>query len=453
MTAKAKAPPDTDADTTDLQRKLNSYKEKLLEIAAIGLPVLLVQVAWKWVADRLVAQPWHVLCFLCPLLVAALVAWKAMRGRQELVLRGRFLIFFVAYILVFSIASSSDLLVWNRNVTVFEHELSRNWLAPGFLGDWRYWIVPKKPLDTRDVVVVTMKEADRRGLNELRMELAKLIQVAADNRALGIAFDFYFAQDSDVDQLIGDVIKQSEIDVIIGFTLQKVNGEIRPLPTAPRIEAILPADRQGHLVGLVEPDHMVRLIPLYFRWQKNRPSLSLRVAQRLAEIDGAELTVPPSGLLRFIKPRGTIPQVSYAELAEDPNKCALMRDSWVLVGGRTSSDTFLTPFGKVPGVLVHAYAIHSLRHGHFLTRPPWWSGLFIILVSCYIISTLAAQRASRGRIIRTALLLSALVIAASIFALVFWLIWLDVIYALVAIWLLVPLLIAFRKSAAAASGK
>jgi CHASE2 domain-containing sensor protein len=145
--------------------------------------------------------------------------------------------------------------------------------------------------------------------------------------------------------------------------------------------------------------------------------------------------------------------VSYRELADDPAKCKLMRDCWVLVGENLSSDTFLTPFGQIPGVLIHAYAIHSLRHGHFLTRTPWWSGLLMTLLSCYVIFSLVAQRASRVRIIGTALLLSALIVAASIVALVIWLIWLDVIYVLVAIWLLVSVLILFGKSTTAASAE
>jgi CHASE2 domain-containing sensor protein len=437
-----------------MTKRLDAYKEKVLELLVLGLLLLLVQRAHEWVADRLVAQPWHVLWFVCPLLIAAAIGWMAARGRRELVLRGRLLVFFVAYILAFSLASSSDLLVWDRNLTVFERKLHCTWLVPASWGDWRYRIAPKKALVSDDLLVVTTEETDGRPLDDLRLEVAKLITAAAKNRARGVAFDFYFARDSNLDSVICRAVQQADTtDVIIGFTLERVNGEIRPLPTAPGIENCLSVDRQGHLVGLVESDNVVRLIPLYFRWHKDRPSLSFKVAQSLAEIGGTELKPPPSDLLRFIEPKGLIPQVSYRELADDPAKCKLMRDCWVLVGENLSSDTFLTPFGQIPGVLIHAYAIHSLRHGHFLTRTPWWSGLLMTLLSCYVIFSLVAQRASRVRIIGTALLLSALIVAASIVALVIWLIWLDVIYVLVAIWLLVSVLILFGKSTTAASAE
>ena len=278
-----------------------------------------------------------------PLLVVAVITWRVAQGRKELVLRGRFLVFFVTYILVFSLASSSDLLIWNRNLTVFARKLPRNWLVPASWGDWRYRIVQKRAQDPRELIVVTMEEASGRSLEELRLEVAKLIKLAADKRAFGIAFDFYFNKDSnDVDSIIYNIvdsIDKSKTDIIIGFTLERLNGDILPLPTASVIEACLPIDQQGHLVGLVETDHVVRLIPLYFRWQKNRPSLSLKVAQSLAEIEGTELKIPADGLLRFIEPKDAIRQVSYKELA-DPNKRALMRQSWVLVGEKSNTDTF-----------------------------------------------------------------------------------------------------------------
>jgi CHASE2 domain-containing sensor protein len=446
MAPEASTKPESKPVHEGLQQLLDGFWKKHRYLIILGLPIALAQRLWEWVADHLVAQPWHVVLIVCPLFIAVIIACLVARKNKEIVLKGRFLIFFAIYILLFSIASSSDLLVWNRNLTIFEQKLPRNWLAPASWGDWRYRIVPRKRFLPRDLVVVTIKKADGRQLNELRFEVATLINMAATNGAHGIAFDFYFPDTSDVDSLIrSEVEKAKKTKVFIGYTLRKINGEIRPLPTAKSIENCLPAEQQGHLVGLVESDHTVRLIPLYFRRQKNRPSLSLKVARNFAEIDKSKLRIPSSELLRFIGPKDSIPQISYDELIEDQTDRALMRDSWVLVGEKSDAETFTTPFGRILGVFIHAYAIHSLRHGHFLQRTPWWSGLFVILISCYVIFLLASQNVRTIWIICTAALLSFLIIGASIFVLVVWLFWLDLIYALVAIWMLVILLLLLKK--------
>ena len=446
MASKAKAKSGSKAGHGGLQQLLDTCWKEIRNLIILGPLLFLINMVYKWVFDPLFMQPWQVVWIVCPLSIAAVIALWAATKHKKFLLRGRFLIFFVAYILVFSIASSSDLLVWNRNLTVFEEKLPRNWLVPASWGDWRYLIVPKKRFFPRDLVVVTMKKAGGRSLEELRYEVAKLITLAVKHGALGIAFDFYFERESQVDSLIcSEVEKAKETDVIIGYTLKRINGEIRRLPVAKSIEDCLPVDRQGHLVGLVESDHTVRLIPLYFRGQKNRPSLSLKVARSLAEIGEKKLSVPSSNLLRFIEPMDSIPQVSYDEFAEDQTKCDLMRDSWVLVGEKSDSETFTTPFGQIPGVFIHAYAVHSLRHGHFLQRTPWWSGLFVILISCYVIFLLAAQNIRPLWIICTAILLSFLIVGASILVLAVWLFRLDLIYALLAIWLLVIMLITLNK--------
>jgi CHASE2 domain-containing sensor protein len=446
MAPEASTKPESKPVHGGLQQLLDKYWEKLLLLLILGLPSLLSQKLWEWVAYHIVAQPWQVIWIVCPLFIVALTAVWAVRKHKKIMLNSGFLIFFVAYILTFSIASSSDLLVWNRELTVFEQKLPRNWLVPASWGDWRYRIVPRKQFSPRDIVVVTMKEAGGRQLNELRLEIAKLITTAANYGARGIAFDFYFTDESAIDSLIRSAVeKANKTEVIIGYTLQRINGEIRPLPTAKSIEVCLPPKQQGHLVGLVESDHTVRLIPLYFGDMEDRPALGLKVALSIANTTGKKLKIPSSKFLRFIEPKDSIPQVSYDEFAEDQTKCELMRDSWVLVGEKSDAEKFTTPFGRIPGVFIHAYAIHSLRHGHFLQRTPWWSGLFVILISCYVIFLLKSQNVRTIWIICAAALLSFLIIGASVFVLVVWLFWLDLIYALVAIWLLVIMLITLKK--------
>lgn len=446
MAPETSVKPESKPEHGGLQQLLDTYWKEILKHICLSPLVFLINMVCNWLFGPLFTQPWQFVWIVCPLILTAVFALWAARKHKKIVLSGGFLIFLGAYILIFSIASSSDILVWNRNLTVFEQKVPRNWLVPASWGDWRYRIVPRKRFFPRDLIVVTMKEAGGRQLNELRLEIAKLITTAANYGARGIAFDFYFTDESAIDSIIrSEVEKAKKTKVIIGYTLQRINGEIRPLPTAKSIEVCLPAEQQGHLVGLVESDHTVRLIPLYFRGMENRPALSLKVVQSFTDSTERKLKIPSSKLLRFIEPKDSIPQVSYDELAEDQTKCELMRDSWVLIGEKSDAETFTTPFGHIPGVFIHAYAIHSLRHEHFLQRTPWWSGLFVILISCYVIFLLASQNVRTIWIICTAALLSFLIIGASILVLLVWLFWLDLIYALVAIWLLVIMLLLLKK--------
>jgi CHASE2 domain-containing sensor protein len=206
----------------------------------------------------------------------------------------------------------------------------------------------------------------------------------------------------------------------------------------------LTQEQQGHLMALREPGNFVRLIPLYFAGKDNRPALSLQVARHFPEV--ANRTIPTDELLRFIKPAADIREIPYEDLAQNPSNLDFFTGRWVLVGARTDKDTFRTPFGVKPGVVIHAWAVHSLRTGYFLRRLPWWFGLAVILLSCYIIFLLAEQRASRRKILRAAGILSVVVVAVSVALLYWWLIWFDVIYALAALWVLVLIVLCFPRA-------
>src|SRR5262249_25796599 len=122
-----------------------------------------------------------------------------------------------------------------------------------------------------------------------------------------------------------------------------------------------------------------------------------------------------------------------------------------LVGERSPEETFHTPFGDRPGVEVHAAAIASLLDGVWIERPPWWSGLLIIVVACYLIAVLVEDGLSVRTLVLIALGISVFLVGGSALAMRLWQVWLDVIYPLVAIWLLLGLLLMLRKKLGAQS--
>jgi CHASE2 domain-containing sensor protein len=136
----------------------------------------------------------------------------------------------------------------------------------------------------------------------------------------------------------------------------------------------------------------------------------------------------------------------------EPNKLdalernpTVLQDRFLLVGEGSGTDVFNTPFGRLPGTVVHAYAIDSLLASHYITRPPAWLSACVVFASCYILTLLAALQMSTRRLVIAAAGITIMVVAVAAAAMHFSAVWLDVIYAVVATWLLLPLLLGVRK--------
>jgi CHASE2 domain-containing sensor protein len=430
--------------------RLKRYKERLVEATILGLPIALINLVHGKVSGVLTSQPWHVLWFIAPLAGAAWVLWPRLKKAGALHVRGATLLFLVCYLSVFTLAAASDLLVWKRSTVTFdEGELPRNWLLPAGWGDWRYRLVPRSQTLESLLVVVTMeKPAEGATRDALRFELARLIQFAAQSRARGIALDFYFGRESsDVDGFLCQVVdsmNRAGFPVIAGQRI--VRGQMgRPYAEryADSIEPCFPDDHRGHLLAYKDADGVIRHVALRLR-QIRSTSLSLKVASQLDR----DRTLPTGSLLQFVESQDTLPPLEYERLAREPPEelASVLRGHFVLVGERSQSERFQTPFGERLGVEVHAAAIGSLLTGRWIKRPSWWSGLLIIVLACYAIVALAAEGASSRKLLLIALGVSVFLVLASALAMRLWLVWLDVIYALVAVWLLVGLLQILRKS-------
>lgn len=441
--AAAQAAPETPA-----AERLGKYKEKLLELLALGLPTVVLQGIFKAVADRFFDQPWEAIWLVAPLGAVAWIAWRIAKGRQDLQLRGSALIFFVAYVGGFTLAASTSLLDWQRGIKVFGRQPApRSWLAPNWTGDWRYWLVPRQGLAPDDLILVTRPlpqgaAADIR--REARLLLSNLIQLAVDQKAKGVALDFLFLQSSEMDPVLCATLtaaKSAGVEVFVADPFERSNGDFVPGEAAAALESCVPEDAWGHPVGFVDQDETARFIPLYFRHQNDLPALSLLIARELAD---NELKEPANGLLQFLAPKGKFPQVTVATLQSNPSSRRRLRERFVLIGEESDRDRWNTPFGRRSGVWVHAAAVHALRHGHFVERAPWWAGLGLLFVACYLLITRAGRGDAPRRLVLFCLVAS-LAIGAVAAAACLILLWIEVLYPVVGLWLLLALVLVRRR--------
>lgn len=418
-------------------------RKSLIRLGLLWLPTAVASLVTARLVGMFAAQPWQTLWVLVPLAVLNYAFWQVIKGRKEFKLGGVFLAFLLTYVVIFSVAAGRDLGSWKSPSLIgYEKSVPRNWLSLGWMGDWRYLIVRKKPA-TPGLTIVTMKPPQT--VLAGRLDISKLIKLAADNDATGIALDFYFKKKTDIDDKLCHEIEEAQKKrvkkVLVSYNVSDTAGEPRREPIADSLEECLPLEsHQGYPAGYTESDGVIRMIPLYFRG--GRPELEA-LSLKIAKLFGNEVKTPENGLLQFIKPKKDFEPVTYNDLKDNPG---LVRDQVVLVGEESDKHKFSTPFGEKLGVVIQAYAVHSLVQDHFIKRTTFWPNFLMILVFCYLITVRVKQGDSIRKLIRTSLLISLVIFAISVLAMYVSLIWIDIIYSLLALWLLLPLLLALRKT-------
>jgi CHASE2 domain-containing sensor protein len=370
-------------------------------------------------------------------IAAAAVLWR--RRRRPVALGNGFLTFFLAYCLLFALAAESDLLSGQRVLLAgYEETLPRNFLAPNGLGDWHYAWAPAAPT-AQDLIVVTLATAGELR-EDARRRFAFLIRKALEHEARGIAFDFYLEQPSEVDAFLAAELARADeagMPVLFGYRHEaKEDGWIVRRPLPPELAPALPLARLGHLAGYLEHDGKVRMTPVGLPGVGGLESLSFKIAATLS----GEVTAPESGLVQFTAPRGGVRVEEFSPELD----WELWRDRFVIVGPPGRSDARQTPFGELQGVVIHAYAAHSLRTGCYITRLDSDWAFPAIFVFGYVLTVLEARGSPRRALAATALGMSlAVAVTAALAVHVAWL-WIDVSYPLAAIWGLTGLLLAGR---------
>jgi CHASE2 domain-containing sensor protein len=443
------APPDKKPAT--LPGEIRDLRKDLVRLLALAIPTALVQFVVKKFQDGLSWEPWQSLWILVPLAVLAWILWQLIKGRMEFRLHGPFLAFFVCYVLLFDLAASSDLLNWKRVPSGYDPSVvPSNFALPAKFGDWRYRLLsPSAPRAPISVVLLTATD----NLLQRRTDLATLIQLAALQHAKGIGLDFYFSNDVPASmQFVNELFCQSVenaskqgVPVFFGYTFDVVaGGEIRRQPPPTSLPCIAP-DRSGHIVVLQDIDSEVRQLPLYFRGDRNLPALSLRIANVLGHESGGNVNPPENGLLQFPAPSSKPAMLRFDELKNDNQLRKSLTDEWILAGEESSRDEFLTPFGKIPGVMIHAFAAESLLQHRYIQHLPAWIIFVLIFGVCYILTAFVAQGVPAIRLVQFAAVCTIAIIFFAAASMWQWRVWVDTIYFISAVWILLSLLLTWRS--------
>lgn len=431
-------------------------RKDLLKLLILALPTALTNLIVVWLTNKVAIQAGQVLFAVIPMIVLVVILWFIIRGRQQFKLSGFYLYFFLIYILIFSVSSGTNILDGKRSLAGFEDRIPRNFLSLNWAGDWRYWLAKKKPA-SEDLLIVTMKPPllqnegrVRIDLNESRIQIQRMIRIAADNGARGIAFDFYLTDNatSSIDSLLCYEINRNRnknFPIFFGYGFEQRGDSFVRQNLAENLRGCLPLEEtQGHLVGYREWDGKVRMVPIYFLGLTDRDALCLKVARFLDKNSrNRETDTPESGLLQFVAPQRDFPKITYEQLS-DPAERSIIKDRFILVGAEPSSDIAETPFGLRPGVVIHSYAIHSLLERQFISRASIWLSFMMVFTSCYLIILLFALRWPSWRILLYGFLISLIICFASGLAMYISLSWIDVIYPLLAIWFLIFILLVLR---------
>ncbi len=440
-------PPEEPSVATANSKPLDvELRKDLRKSLALAFPTLLIGMSVGWLKDRISHEPGQALWIVLPGAIVLGLIFLGATTRQKLKLGWPFLVFLPLYILTFFIAAQSNLLDWKRSLVGYEETVPPNFLALNRFGDWHYLFAPEKP-GNRDLVIVWMKAPET--VEAGRLQIADLIQLAQSNGAKGVALDFYFengAEDPGVDDLLCATVDSARkalnpLPVFVAYDYRLKEDRIDALPIDPDLTSCFPKSSQGHAIGYAEWDGMVRSLPLYFEGDRELESLSLRIARNI----DPQVKVPDNGLLQFIKPEKEIPSITSNELEEGSDEDrAILRSRFVLVGEDSERDSFQTPYGIKPGVVIHAYAIHSLRHSHFITRAKWWVSLLMIALLCYVLMVMTSRGVGNLKLILINLAFSVLITAISMLAMYLWLTWIDLVYPLLATWGFVIVLLVMR---------
>jgi CHASE2 domain-containing sensor protein len=427
------------------RKRLTGYREDLLKAVVLTLPLAAVAKVQEQVSARVLGQPWQAVWFLVPLAIAVVLLRSRVVRRDALTPDRRLLAFLGAYILLFTVASQTTVLDISRELTAFGSTASRRSITPVSWGDWRYRLVPRKP-DRDELVVVLLRTDNSRSLVDARKEVLDLVALAGQHQAKGVALDVYFREASAIDPLLCQTIATAagSMPVFAGYGFEMQNGRIVEFGVPPSLQGCLPRERLAHLAGFLDFDFVSRVTPLFFRADPERPALGLAVARALAR--SADIALPEDGLVRFVAPAAEGPLVVRLEELQARSRDANILRGRFVMAGEAASDSFDTPFGRQPGIVIHSYVAHSLLESHYIRRHSWWLGFAVTLVFCYALAVACARGASAANLAALCAVATAVVVAVAVVSILTGPFWFDVVYPIAAVWVLLPLLLGARRA-------
>lgn len=447
--------PGADQENTSEENKEARANWRDIILDWIKLPLIILLGLATDGFGNLLPLPGHALWVLIPLTVLSVLLLYP-RSREYFRLPWPRIGVLTAYVLVFFSIVQAGWLDWKQPLVGYEN-LPRNFLNLDRYGDWLYWFAPKAR--NSDFAVVLKKHPE--DIEERRLQIADLIQLAGDSDAKGIVLDFYFADDEAegidrIDQHLCDTINEAKTDsqtkpmpVFVGYDFEVTEKAINRLPGDPILDKCLLETRRGHALGYKERDGVIRSIPLYRESNPRYPALSLKAA---TEVAGDKVAKVESGLLQFVRPKNDFEQLEFDKLwnhykenpkewEEDQKK---LRDRLVLFG--EESDHFNTPYGEKPGVVIHAYAAHSLTKNYFIKRYGWWTSLPIIFVLGYLLMIEEFHhRGQAKRLLFLNVVFSLVILLFSILSMSLTLNWIEVTQPLLATWVFLLGLMVFTK--------
>lgn len=370
-------PPEPTQNETD--KHILDWRWEFVRALVTGVPMLAIGALNQRIYDLGLAQPWTILLVAIPLALIVTASWFILR-RRRLVVHWAFWLFLGLYCTVFILLNTSEVLTWRREKVGDAAQPSSQPTLIGRLGTWRYKILrPASPIGTSMVIVMLQKNGAQTW-EEVRYDKIRLMQLVgqADGVA-GVAFDFYFSKTTSVDSFLCNSIKAArtanEFAVISGFrTVMAANGEERTWPPHDALEECLPRrTAQGHLMVWRGAGNEVSELPV--KVVKEYPALSVQIAKALSK---QEPSLPADGRLRFVPPADELHEYSLREVEKDVR---LLSDKFVIVGERSDTDLYHTPFGMMSGTRIQAYAARTLLANSFIVRPAGWVAAGIIVAS------------------------------------------------------------------------
>lgn len=243
-----------------------------------------------------------------------------------------------------------------------------------------------------DIVIIAIDESSLAQFGRwpwARERHVDLLRGLQDTQARAIAIDILFVEPyanyPAVDELLArEIASLGNVILPVFIGQASTGGELWEIPP---VDVLLPAAAGvGHVHIDVASDGVAREVFLYEgvgtpRW----PHFTLALADQLdiapgkipglsdpavlARPDPRAIIRSHANFIRFMGPAGTVPRVSYADVASGRVSPGLLRDKILFIGATAAghTDNITTSLGQIPGVEVNANIFQALRSGKFIT--------------------------------------------------------------------------------------